>query len=222
MSNEAKVLTGIGIATLAIVVGAVFFFGGKPSPTQDAETLSAEQVKKLVTEDSHQIGDEKAQVTIVEFGDYQCPACGAAHPIVTKILEDYKGKVKFVFRHFPLPSHKNARAAAMAAEAAGSQDKFFEMHGLLYENQAEWSESNNPIDEYFVTYAEELKLDPEKFKAALSNKTYEAIIQQGVTDGTTVGVTATPTFFINEEKITGGLPYEEFKAKIDTALSASQ
>ena len=222
MTNEVKILAGIGIATLAIVIGAAFFLGGKPAPGQEAEKITADQIKQLTPESSHRIGNKKAKVTIVEFGDYQCPACGLAHAVVTQLLNEYNGRISFVFRHFPLPMHKNAQVAAMAAEAAGEQGKFFEMHDALYENQKEWSESNNPVDDYFVAYAKKLELDLDKFKSDIDAKKYEKIIQQGITDGTALVINSTPTFFINDEKINGGLPYNEFKEKIDKALAASK
>src|SRR5581483_190972 len=92
---------------------------------------------------NHKITSTNTKVTIIEFADFQCPACGQAHPALKQILEEYKGKVTFIYRHFPLPQHQNAILAAKASEAAGEQGKFWEMHDMLYEKQNEWSESNN-------------------------------------------------------------------------------
>jgi len=220
MTQEAKILTGIGIATLLIVVGAAFFVGGKTSP-EKTKNVSSDKVKLLVRDTSHTEGTKGAKVTIVEFGDFQCPACGSAYPTVAKIIEDYKGKVTFVFRQYPLPVHQNAKVAALAAEAAGGQDKFFEMYGQLYENQKAWSESKKPVDEYFVKYAKEIGLDVNQFKKDVEQKKYEKNIQQDMNDAGAIGVSATPTFYINGEEIVGGLPYDEFKKKIEAALKAS-
>src|SRR5256885_9037616 len=120
MTNEAKILGGLAVVTLAIVIGAAFFFGGAPSNTPK-QTINKDQQKLLVRSDSHEIKAPKSKVTVVEFGDFQCPACGAAYPIVHQILEQYKGKINFVFRNYPLPIHQNAPMAAEAAEAAGAQ-----------------------------------------------------------------------------------------------------
>ncbi len=221
MSQEAKVLTGIGVATLIIVIAAAFLFGGKSAAKNatDSEVvkITADQKKKLIKPESHVLGKKNAKVTIVEFGDFQCPACGASYPIVSKLLQEYDGKVTFVFRQFPLTMHKNARTAANVAEAAGAQGKFFEMYDVLYENQKDWGESNKAM-EYFEQYAQEVKLDMDKFKDDVEKKAYDNSIKQDLEDGNAVGVTATPTFFINDEKISGGLPYDDFKAKIEAAL----
>lgn len=221
MTTEAKVLTGIGIVTVGIVVAAAFFFGGKSTPEKQ-QVVAGDNIKRLVREDSHKKGGKEAKVTIVEFGDFQCPACGAAHPIIAQLLEDYKGKgVTFVFRQYPLPMHPNAKPAALAAEAAGAQGKFFEMYDKIYENQKEWSESKKPQDEFFVKYAEDIKLDVDKFKKDITDKKFDAKIQQDMDDAAAVGVSATPTFYLNGEEIVGGLPYDEFKKKIDDALKSS-
>jgi len=220
MSTETKAFIGIGLVTIIIVVGAAFFVGGKSSPDKESPKLTAEQTKMLIRSTSHKTTDTDTKVTIVEFGDFQCPACGAAHPIVAKLLEDYKGKITFVFREFPLPMHPNGKIAAEAAEAAGSQGKFFQMHDKLYDNQKEWAESKNPMD-YFVKYAKEIGLKVDYFTNDMKSNTYNQKIQNDVTDGNALGVNATPTFFINGQIQAGGLPYDEFKAKIDAALKSS-
>ncbi|HUQ85306.1 MAG TPA: thioredoxin domain-containing protein [Candidatus Limnocylindrales bacterium] len=213
MSTEAKVLGGIGLATILIVVVGAIFMGGSSTP--DKPTPPADQ-KLLVKGDSQKITAKNTKVTVVEFGDFQCPACGASHPIVKQILDEYKDSVTFVFRHFPLPMHKNAVKAANAVEAAGAQKKFFEMHDLIYENQNEWSESKNP-DEFFEKYAGELKLDMDKYKDDVKSKKFEGKIKADQADGNALGVNSTPTFFINGVKQAGGLPYDKFKATIEEA-----
>lgn len=220
MTQEAKILTGIGIVTLVIVVAAAFFFGGKTTPEKE-KVVASDKMDQLVRADSHTKGTKGAKVTIVEFGDFQCPACGSAYPTVAQIVEDYKGKVTFVFRQYPLPVHQNAKVAALAAEAAGAQDKFFEMYEKLFENQKAWSESKKPVDEYFVKYAKEIGLDVDQFKKDVEQKKYEKKIQQDITDANAIGVSATPTFYINGEEQVGGLPYDEFKKKIEAALKSS-
>lgn len=219
MSNEAKILTGISVVTLAIVIGAALMFGGQS--TSDKPTPPVDQ-KLIVHEDSHQIKAEGAKVTVVEFGDFQCPACGAAYPVVSEILKTYKGKINFVFRNFPLiNAHKNAETAAEVAEAAGAQNKFFEMLDKLYQNQKEWGESDKAMD-YFITYAKELKLDVEKLKKEVQDKKYKKRIDKDLADGNAAGVNSTPTFYINGVKQEGVLTYDEFKAKLDEALGSSK
>ncbi len=214
MSQEAKIFAGIGIATIIIVAVGAIFMGGSSSPDKPTPPADA---KVLVRSDSHRETVPNAKVTLVEFGDYQCPACGASFPIVTQILQDYKGKINFVFRNYPLPVHQNAMIAAEAAEAAGAQGKYFEMYQALYSNQPEWSDSKKPID-IFLKYAKNIGIDADKFKKDVEDKKYEDKIKKDQADGDSLAVNATPTFFINGQKQTGGLPYDQFKAKINDAL----
>lgn len=218
MSTEVKVLTGISVVTIALVVGAALMLGGKSTPEKPIPPVDQ---KVLIKQDSHKIGAKDPKVVLVEFGDYQCPACGAAHPVVKQITEEYKDKVLFIFRNYPLNIHQNSKIAAEAAEAAGAQGKYFEMHDELYDNQKDWGESPK-AKEKIMQYAEKLKLDMNKFKSDVESNKYEAKIQQDISDGNTGGVEATPTFYINGVKITGGLPYNEFKKKIDDALKSAK
>ena len=216
MSSETKFLAGIGIVTVLIVVLGAYFVGGSSTPNKSTPPVDQ---KLLAKQDSQKIAATKARVTLVEFGDFQCPACGASHPIIKRLLDEYKNDLTFVFRHYPLPMHKNALKAANAAEAAGAQKKFFEMYDLLFENQTEWSESNKS-DEIFEKYAIELDLDVDKFIEDIKTKKYESKIKADQADGNALGVNSTPTFFINGEMQSGGLPYDQFKAKIDEILNS--
>lgn len=214
MSNEVKIIGGISIITLVLVVGAAFLFGGSSSSSQNAQPIK--NTSALVRKDSHEL-NAHSKVTLVEFGDFQCPACGAEYPIITQLLQTYKGKINFVFRNFPLPQHQNAQTAAEVSEAAGAQGKFFEMYNMLYANQNTWGESSNAMN-YFNQYAQALHLDMNKFSSDVKNNTYAKKIQKDTDDGYAVGVNATPTFFLNGVPIQGGLPYNDFKTKIDQAL----
>jgi protein-disulfide isomerase len=213
MSNETKILGGIGLVTVLIVVLGAFFIGGSSTPIAPEPPADP---KLLVRSDSYKIGSDDAKVTLVEFGDFQCPACGASHPIVKQLVAEEGGNIQFVYRHFPLSIHKNAVDAAIAAEAAGRQRKFFEMHDLIFDNQAEWAEEKNTED-FFLRYAEEIELDLEKFRQDLNDKKLEEKVKRDFADGNALGVRSTPTFFINGQKQAGGLPYDQFKAKIEEA-----
>ena len=220
VSGEAKTLLGIGLATVLILAGAVFYLSnaGTPVPgsTSDAEAQRID-ANVLVKADSQKITAPDAKVTIVEYIDFECEACGAAHPIVKQILNEYKGKVNFVVRHFP--NHKNSILAANFAEAAGEQGKFWEMHDALFENQKEWGEQQTPQTELFLTYAKGLGLDTEKMKATVENNTFTDKINNDKQEGIAIGVDATPTFFINGVKEVGVIPYDTFKRKIETELN---
>lgn len=219
MSGEAKALIGIGIATLVILVGAVFLLSSSNPSTSSSDTQPGQKVDsaKLVKADSYKMGSESAKVTVVEFLDFECEACGAAHPVVKQILEEYGDKIQFVVRNFP--NHKNSVLAANAAEAAGEQGKFWEMHDKLFENQREWGEKQTPQTELFLKYAQELGLDTEKIKSAMDSNKYTEKINRDKQEGISLGVNATPTFYINGVKEVGVLPYDQFKQKIDAELN---
>lgn len=186
LSGETKFFIGVIVTTLIIVVGAVVFFS-KPAKEVSPEVL--------VASDSWATGSATPKVTLVEFSDFECPACGAAHPIVKEVVAKYADQLKFVYRHFPLAQHASAQKAAEAAEAAGAQGKFWEMHNSLFASQANLSN-----DEY-QRLATELKLDTEKFRQELEAGTYAAKVQKDMSDGVALGVNSTPTFFLNGKKL---------------------
>lgn len=208
MNQETKIIGGIVLLSLAILTGAVFFLS-KPSPRVTPE----ERTDLLIKSDSNKIASDSAKVTIVEFGDYQCPACAVAHPQVKQVLAEYPGKVSFVFRHFPLPQHSNALIAAEVAEAAGKQGKYWEMHDKLYISQAEWSDSSAPLD-LFTGYAQGIGLNTEQFKSDVSaNSSYDKIMSDKK-DGELLQVNSTPTFYLNGIKMTN-FSYANFKQQIE-------
>lgn len=212
MKQDVKIMLGIGIVCVVLLVGAAFLMGGSATPNQTQKV----DPKLLVRQNSHTTNGSP-KVTIVEFGDYQCPACGVAHPVMKEIESEYGNKITFVFRNFPLPMHQNSHISAEAAEAAGKQGKFWQMYDLLYQNQKEWSESTSPLD-IFATYAKKLGLDVEQFKSDVSNNAYAKQIEQDIKDGNALGVNATPTFFINGVMMEGVPQTSDFKEKINQAL----
>ncbi len=147
----------------------------------------------------HVQGPASAPVTLVEYGDYQCPYCGMAHPIVKSIQRALGNKLRFAFRNFPLSdSHPYAEQTAESAEAAGAQDKFWEMHDTLYEHQEQLDTSD------LMSYAEELGLDTETFARDLEDGTYKARVREDFRSGVRSGVNGTPTFFVNGTRYDGG------------------
>ncbi len=163
-------------------------------------------------------GSSPAAVTLIEFGDYQCPACGSYYPVVKQIVNDFKGQLNFVFRNYPLSQHQNAYIAAQAAEAAGLQGKFWEMHDMLYENQGAWAESSTPQD-IFVQYAQQLGLNTDRFKSDMSSAAVKDKIDADIQYGDQLAVNATPTFFLNGQKIQNPQSYQEFSALIKAAVA---
>ena len=166
-----------------------------------AGVLAAEDRNGNIEE--HVLGKKDAKLIIVEYGDYQCPGCSTAAPQAKAVAEKYKDNVALIFRNFPIATiHPNARAAAAAAEAAGFQGKFWEMHDLIYANQDTWSQaSTNDRTEIFLGYARQLGLKEEQFKEGLSDARITKKINFDVAIARTQGVTGTPTFYINGELV---------------------
>lgn len=218
MDKETKVFLGIGVALIAVVIGgAVLLSKSSPQQTQTVDTAAVDQ-GTLITESSNKVGPEDAKVKIVEFADFQCPGCAAAHPALSQAIEEYKDRVLFVYRYFPLTIHKNAKLAAVAAEAAAMQGKFWEMSEKLYENQSSWGNETN-AKEIFIGYAKELALDEQKFTVDLDSKEIVDKIDNDYSDGLRAGVDQTPTFFINGVKYPVVFNYEELKQIIETELN---
>jgi len=157
----------------------------------------------------HVQGPADAAVTLVEYGDYECPHCGRAYPIVKAIQQQLGPKLRFVFRNFPLrESHPHAEQAAEAAEAAGAQGKFWEMHDRLFERQF-------ALDgEYLIEYAGDLGLDVARFRKELASGVYEPRVREDFRSGVTSGVNGTPTLFLNGELLTEGHDEATLRAAI--------
>src|SRR3989344_7026042 len=210
MKSDLKVLIIIGFVTLALIGLGVYLLGsGESEEGQVAGTASTDV---LLSNTNHTQGDPQAPVKIVEFADFQCPACATAYPIVKNVLSQNQNKVYFVFRHYPLSSHKNAKVAARAAEAAASQGKFWQMYDLLFENQKDWAEASDAKDK-FEEYAEKIGLDLQKYNEDLAS--VDKAIEQDYADGNKVGVNSTPTFFINGQKYSGVIQQTQFQQIID-------
>lgn len=189
------------------------------SLTSTGKLTAARQIPHVSERDWTQ-GNKKAVVTLIEYGDYQCPPCGNYHPVLKRLNREFEGQILFVFRNFPLSAiHLNAELAARAAEAAGKQGRFWEMHDLLYEKQQEWSVSSTPRD-IFLRYARSLNLDPKKFDEDLDSKEVRARVENDFKRGFEAGINSTPTFILNGAKIQTPGSYEEFRALLDKAIQS--
>jgi len=171
----------------------------------------------------HIRGKATAPVTLVEFGDYECPSCGYYYPMVEEVLRRYPDKVKLEFHHYPLiQMHAHALAAAMAAEAAGDQGKFWEMHDMLYKHQTQWARNPNP-EAQFLAFATDLGLDANKFMRSLKSPDVEKRILEDIQRGSNARVEGTPTFYINGQSL-NPLPsgVDDFAAIIDATPQPSK
>jgi protein-disulfide isomerase len=156
-----------------------------------------------------------AKFTIVEYSDFQCPACSAYFPLVEQLIREGAGDVRLVYRHFPLPQHKNAVLASRASEAAGKQGDFWGMYRLIFENQKEWE--NLPSDEartMFISYADKLSLNKEVFETDMDSKEIGDKITEMKEVAAKSGINSTPTFYVNGKRIDNPSGYEEFKKLI--------
>ena len=149
----------------------------------------------------HVRGAANAAITLEEFGDYQCPPCGILFHELKKIEKEYSDRLRLIFRHYPISErHKNAVLAAHAAEAAGQQNMYWEMHDRLYEKQADWAEADN-ARALFVAYARELKLDAERFTRDLDSSDADVRISADRQRAQVLGVIGTPTLFVNGRQL---------------------
>jgi protein-disulfide isomerase len=163
----------------------------------------------------HIRGPVNAPVTLVEYGDYECPYCGAAHLVVNELLARSGDDLRFVFRNFPLVNiHLRAEQAAEAAEAAGAQGKFWEMHDVLYENQQRLEPP------HLIAYAEELELDTERFASELAQRAYAQRVMEDFVSGARSGVHGTPTFFINGVRHDSSWDLPHLLAAVERAAAA--
>jgi protein-disulfide isomerase len=162
----------------------------------------------------HAQGPQSAPVTLVEYGDYECPHCGRAYPIVKAVQKRLGARLRFVFRNFPLTEvHPHAENAALAAEAAGELGKFWEMHDVLFENQ----ESLKPAD--LLSYAEGIRLDAGEFSTAFKSHAHVERVREDFMSGVRSGVNGTPTFFISGVRFDGSWIYADLVAALEAALS---
>jgi len=179
--------------------------------TQESATV---RLTVPVSQRDHQQGPATAPVTLVEYGDYECPYCGEAYPIVKEIQRRLSDRLRFVFRNFPLTqSHPHAQHAAEAAEAAAAQGKFWEMHDSLFEHQQALD------DAHLVHYAATLQLDQEKFEREMTEHIYAPRVREDFLSGVRSGVNGTPTFYINEVRHDDSYALEMLLAAIEDAMS---
>ena len=174
---------------------------------------SSPKLKIPVSKEDHSEGPDKAPLVLVEYGDYQCPHCGRAYPMVKRLQKALEGKLRFVFRNFPLSEvHPDALNAAKVAEAAAFQGKFWEMHDALFENQ------ENLDVESLERYAEKLKLDVEALNKAVGDSAVEDRVSTDFEGGVRSGVNGTPTFFVNGFRYDGDWSYGPFLNALKAVL----
>ncbi len=221
-SKNKEVVWGV-IATLVVLsfVGIIIVAKTHSFGTANIAAPSATIQAPAITQSDWVAGNKNAKVSVIEYGDFQCPACAAYQPTVHQMLSDYGDRIVFVFRNFPLSQHQNAWISAQAAEAAGLQGKYWEMNSVLYEKQTDWSElpsgdARNKINEY----ASSLSLDMNKFNQDINSDQVKHKVQSDLDGGTKAQIDHTPTFFINGTQIPNPSNYDDLKSAIDKALAS--
>ncbi len=215
VDTAKKVRTILWILIAAVVAAGAIWFAvitaTKPTPAVPAGGA------QLVREDSNRITNpatEKAQ--LVEFLDFECESCRAAYPLVEELKTEYGDRITFVQRYFPLPGHRNSGTAALAVEAAAQQGKYEAMVAKLFETQPQWGEKSDSQAATFRGYAQDLGLDMAKYDASVLDEKTQARIRKDASDGNALGVTGTPTFFLDGEKLTLDTE-EQFRQLLDEA-----
>ncbi|TSC89169.1 MAG: DSBA oxidoreductase [Parcubacteria group bacterium Gr01-1014_3] len=213
-SSVIWVSTAIILAILVLVVSRAASGPGDMGDhvLGDAKTITASDWIR---------GSKDAKVVLVEYSDFQCPACAAYFPAVEKLIEDLGANFAFVYRHFPLNQHVYARPAAMAAEAAGKQGKFWEMYRMIFDNQITWTNSAVGV-EIFEGYARQLELDLIRYALDLKDPVLKTKVEADFQSGLALGVNATPTFYLNGRKLNVPNNYDEFKSTIQSEIDLAK
>lgn len=187
LTGETKLFIGILSATVVVILAAILIFS-RPEKTYSRD--------ELIPPGTMTLGKLDAPNFLVEFSDYECPSCKAFQPAVNTILSTYKDNIVFAYRHYPLPQHPMAKKASLAALTAGIQGKYWEMHSYIFDHQEELS------DETLIKGAETLELNMNQFQNDINQATISGKVEQDITSGNTLKITATPTFFLNGKRLT--------------------
>lgn len=198
----------IGIIAVALIGGSVVYSNNVAKTNNEGVSFTP-----------HIKGNAEAAVKLVEFSDFQCPACQSFQPILTQVLEEFGDGIAFEYKHFPLPIHALAEPAARAAEAAGQQDAFFAYHDKLFENQKTWSTSPNPTA-LFIGYAQELGLDVDTFRRHYNASVVRDKVKAEGSEARELGFTGTPTFLLNGQRMQI-TTFEDFYNQIKAAVEGT-
>ena len=221
MKKNLVPLAGIAALLLfAFVIAAVWYERGETKLRVDRDKQVAKQFQAdaslFVRPHSRSFGRADAKVTVVEFLDPECEACRAMYPLVKELLATYDGRIRVVIRYMPL--HPNSSYAVRALEAAGEQGRFEQMLEILFLNQPEWASHHAPKPELIPGYAEKIGLDMDAFRKSVGSGTHQAVLDADLADGRALGVSRTPTFFVNG-RLLPSLGYEAIQQLVEEELA---
>lgn len=213
-NNVAKKIA-IWVGAVAIItasIGGLIALVNSPASTSNIANLPPVSKEDITS------GPKDAKVTLIEYADFQCPACATYHPLVKQLLSEFPKDIYFVYRFFPLTNiHQNALLSSQAAFASGLQGKFWQMHDMIYENQKSWANENNALD-IFVNYAAKINLNVNKFKKDVNSNESKKFVNDELNQAIGIGINSTPTFFINGRKIQNPRSYDEFKKLVQDQI----
>jgi len=202
MNKDTKFFLAVAASAFIVILG-LFLFSNQPTQPTQSSARNA-------------LGPDSAPVKIIEYADFQCPACAYGAPFLMEAVKANSDKVQLTYHHFPLSYHTNAYPAAYAAEAAGKQGKFWEMAEMLYDKQKEWANNNNPTT-IFTSYAKALDLDSQRFIQDMDSKEVHQIVQQEEQESERLNIDSTPTYFINGKKVVGAQTVQQWQELISQA-----
>jgi protein-disulfide isomerase len=210
--KKYSIWIGSLLAIVLIILGLIWLVN---TPSNTTLSLFAPAINSSdITQ-----GDKNAKVTLIEYADFQCPACATYHPIINRLLSDEKGNIYYAYRMFPLTNiHPNSHISAQAAYSAYKQGEFFEYSDLLFNNQKDWANVTDPRS-IFIGYAKELNLDLKKFQTDMNSSEAKDYVNKSEQAALSLGINATPTFFVNGKQIQNPQNYAEFKKIIDNGIN---
>lgn len=213
-----KTYTWIFVCVGIFIAGGLVSLVATQSSTESGATT---QSIVSVTEQDQIKGNLLSQIVLIEYADFQCPACGAYYPILKQLSDAFGDRATFVYRHFPLSQHQHAEIMARAGEAAGAQGKFWEMHNMIFENQNVWSRASN-VRSTITEYVTALGLDQNRFSQDLDASEIKEKVKSDYQGGLQAGVNSTPTFFLNGVKLQNPRSYQEFETLFNDTISKTQ
>ena len=211
---------GGALVLTAVIIGAFLLAGAKPGEAPESNPVAS---LPPVSESDWVIGSATSTNVLIEYSDFQCPACASYFPLVEQVVKEYSGEIKFVYRHFPLAQHPYAPSASAASEAAGMQGKFWEMYRILFENQTEWvaAADESAAKKLFAVYAARLGLNATQFSSDIEKAEVADKVMEQYRGGVAAEVNATPTFFMNGYKLQNPTGLASFKQQIDEIIAKS-
>jgi len=214
---QRMVLWSAALIILGLTVLVIAELAGRRAPKEIPERAPA---RVEMSAADWVKGNNETKVSLLEYSDFECPSCGHYYPVLKRLFGEFGDRVKFAYRHFPLDQHAHAEPAARAAEAAGRQGRFWDMHDRIFDDRETWSKQTN-AEETFIGYAKQLGLDPARFRADLNSAEVRMSVEEDRRSGQQAGIQGTPTFFLNGWPIENPQGYDAFRKVLQQAVQSA-